>query len=180
MIGEFPSGAACWDIDELTAAASTAPDVAPDVALDSHSPAALVYTSGTTGASKGAVLTQENFAGERPRSVAKRMEITSDDRYLAVLPLFHVHGLGNGIQTWLAVGCHMKFVERFDHATAAEPLRVVRADAFFGVPTMYVRYARYRRRPRPSHSDSTRACSSPDPRRSPRTCMRRSARNMDT
>ncbi len=135
---EFPSGAVCWDIDELTAAAVSAPDVAPEAALDASSPAALVYTSGTTGASKGAVLTHGNFAANA-RSVAECWKITSDDRYLAVLPLFHVHGLGNGIQTWLAVGCHMKLVERFDHVTAADLFESYRPTLFFGVPTMYVR-----------------------------------------
>jgi malonyl-CoA/methylmalonyl-CoA synthetase len=135
---EFPSGSVCWDIDELTAATVAAPDIAPDADLDAGSPAALVYTSGTTGASKGAVLTHGNFASNA-RSVAECWKITSDDRYLAVLPLFHVHGLGNGIQTWLAVGCHMKLAARFDGATAADLFIAYRPTLFFGVPTMYVR-----------------------------------------
>jgi malonyl-CoA/methylmalonyl-CoA synthetase len=135
---DFPTGSVCWDIDELTAATIAAPDVAPDLALDANTPAALVYTSGTTGASKGAVLTHGNFVSNA-LSVANCWKITSDDRYLAALPLFHVHGLGNGIQTWLAVGCHMKLVERFDYTTAADLFESYRPTLFFGVPTMYVR-----------------------------------------
>ena len=90
------------------------------------------------GASKGAILTHGNFAANA-LAVANAWKITSDDRYLAVLPLFHVHGLGNGVQTWLAVGCHMRLVERFEAATAAELFEAYRPTLFFGVPTMYVR-----------------------------------------
>ena len=46
--------------------------------------------------------------------------ITANDRYLAVLPLFHVHGLANGLMTWLASGCRMRLVERFDAERAAD------------------------------------------------------------
>src|SRR6185369_14173043 len=65
--------------------------------------------------------------------------ITSDDRYLAVLPLFHVHGLGNGVHTWLASGCHMRLEERFDASRAMESFRAFRPTLIFGVPAVYVR-----------------------------------------
>jgi malonyl-CoA/methylmalonyl-CoA synthetase len=135
---EFPSGSICWDIDELTAAAVAAPDVHPELALDAGTPAALVYTSGTTGASKGAVLTHGNFVSNA-LAVVNSWKITSDERYLAALPLFHVHGLGNGIQAWLAAGCHMKLIAKFDFATAADTFESYAPTLFFGVPTMYVR-----------------------------------------
>ena len=135
---DLPAGVAAWDIEELTAAAATMRDARPRTELASSTPAALVYTSGTTGASKGAVLTQGNFAANA-LAVVESWRITSDERYLAVLPLFHVHGLGNGIQAWLAVGCHMKLVARFDHTTAADLFESYRPTLFFGVPTMYVR-----------------------------------------
>ncbi len=136
--GEFPAGVKCWDIDELTASAAGMPNKRPRTESSAASPAALVYTSGTTGASKGAVLTHDNFAANA-RAVASAWKITSDDRYLAALPLFHVHGLGNGIQTWLAVGCHMRLVARFEYATAADLFEAYKPTLFFGVPTMYVR-----------------------------------------
>jgi len=135
---EFPAGAVCWDIEELTALTVQAPDVRPETGLHAGSPAALVYTSGTTGASKGAVLTHGNFASNA-LSCASCWKITGGDRYLAALPLFHVHGLGNGIQTWLAVGCHMKLVARFEAATAPDLFDAYKPTLFFGVPTMYVR-----------------------------------------
>lgn len=135
---QFPAGVACWDVRTLCSDAAGMPDIRPTCALNAESPAALVYTSGTTGASKGAILTHGNFASNA-RGVAEAWRITSDDRYLAALPLFHVHGLGNGIQTWLAVGCHMKLVARFEAATAADLFESYRPTLFFGVPTMYVR-----------------------------------------
>ncbi|MFI5231195.1 MAG: class I adenylate-forming enzyme family protein [Gemmatimonadales bacterium] len=138
QMADLPDGVVAWDIETLTAEAAAMPDARPGERADAETPAALVYTSGTTGASKGAVLTHGNFAANA-LSVAQSWKITSEDRYLAVLPLFHVHGLGNGVQAWLAVGCHMKLVARFDYATAASVFEAYRPTVFFGVPTMYVR-----------------------------------------
>jgi malonyl-CoA/methylmalonyl-CoA synthetase len=109
-----------------------------NAALDEDSPAALVYTSGTTGASKGAVLTHGNFAANA-RNLLGSWRITENDRFLLALPLFHVHALGNGLHCWLASGCRMRLLERFEHATAAETMLDFQPTLFFGVPTMYVR-----------------------------------------
>jgi malonyl-CoA/methylmalonyl-CoA synthetase len=99
---------------------------------------ALVYTSGTTGASKGAVLTHGNFAANG-LALVQQWEFTAADRYLAALPLFHVHGLGNGVHAWLMSGCHMHLVERFEHDKAPQWFATYQPTVFFGVPTMYVR-----------------------------------------
>jgi malonyl-CoA/methylmalonyl-CoA synthetase len=109
---------------------------APPVQADA--PAAIIYTSGTTGAAKGAVLTQHNFVANARRLV-EAWRITSDDRLLLALPLFHVHGLGNGLHAWLAAGARMRLLERFDAATAPAELLEFKATLFFGVPTMFVR-----------------------------------------
>src|ERR1019366_9587980 len=138
QIPAFPSGLACWDVEALCVDAAAMPAERPQALLDADTPAALVYTSGTTGASKGAILTHGNFSSNA-LAVASCWKITSDDRYLAALPLFHVHGLGNGVQAWLAVGCHMRLVARFEAATAADLFESYRPTLFFGVPTMYVR-----------------------------------------
>jgi malonyl-CoA/methylmalonyl-CoA synthetase len=134
----FPAGTTCWDVEELSSKAARMDAVRPMVTLSAQTPSALVYTSGTTGTSKGAILTHGNFVANG-LSLVENWRITSDDRYLAALPLFHVHGLGNGLHVWLASGCHMRLVERFDHATAAELFETYRPTLFFGVPTMYVR-----------------------------------------
>jgi malonyl-CoA/methylmalonyl-CoA synthetase len=98
----------------------------------------MIYTSGTTGKPKGAVLTHGNLAANA-RHLLDAWRVTSSDRYLATLPLFHVHGLGNGICSWLASGCLMRLEERFDHAKAAKWFEGFEPTLFFGVPTMYVR-----------------------------------------
>jgi malonyl-CoA/methylmalonyl-CoA synthetase len=110
----------------------------PHVDLDGRTPAAIIYTSGTTGASKGAVLTHDNFAANAVNLVTC-WQITDRDRFLLALPLFHIHALGNGLHTWLASGCRMRLLERFDHTTAAREFLEFEPTLFFGVPTVYVR-----------------------------------------
>lgn len=120
---------------EAAAASSERP---PIVLLDGDDPAAIIYTSGTTGASKGAVLTHNNFIANAV-NLLTAWQITSQDRFLLVLPLFHIHALGNGLHCWLVSGCRMRLLERFDHRTAIHEFRDFRPTLFFGVPTVYVR-----------------------------------------
>jgi malonyl-CoA/methylmalonyl-CoA synthetase len=110
----------------------------PRIWLEGETPAAIIYTSGTTGKSKGAVLTHNNLAANAVNLLAV-WQITSADRLLLVLPLFHVHGLGNGLHCWLLSGCRLRLEERFDHQRAAEMFLGFRPTLFFGVPTIYVR-----------------------------------------
>lgn len=105
---------------------------------DGDTPAAIVYTSGTTGTAKGAVLTHHNFVVNAVNLVTC-WQFTAADRLLLTLPLFHVHGLGNGVHCWLASGCRMRLTERFAHDQAAGWMREFAPTVFFGVPTMYVR-----------------------------------------
>lgn len=136
--GDFPAGTQLWDVETLEREARALPSDRTAVVATADTPAALVYTSGTTGTAKGAVLTQGNFAANA-LTLVTAWGITSRDRYLAALPLFHVHGLGNGVQCWLVSGCHMKLVERFEQARALSWFESYQPTLFFGVPTMYVR-----------------------------------------
>ena len=138
--GVLPAGAAWWDVGELARDASTQDASRPEGAGEStaDTPIALVYTSGTTGAAKGAILTHGNFFANA-RAICDAWRITAAERFLCVLPLFHVHGLGNGIHAWLASGCHMKLVERFDALLIDTWFHDYRPTLFFGVPTIYVR-----------------------------------------
>ena len=108
------------------------------VPLEGDAPAALVYTSGTTGTSKGAILTHNNFAANA-MNLTGCWQITDRDRFLLALPLFHVHALGNGLHCWLTSGCRMRLLERFDQRTAADTFLDFQPTLFFGVPTVYVR-----------------------------------------
>lgn len=123
------------ELPELLASGSATTQL-PD--LDGDAPAALVYTSGTTGTSKGAILTHNNFAANAI-NLLTCWQITEQDRFLLALPLFHVHALGNGLHCWLMSGCRMRLLERFDHQTAVAQFLDFKPTLFFGVPTIYVR-----------------------------------------
>ena len=127
-----------WLVDDLAREAAAQTEEAPVVVTSGDTPAAIVYTSGTTGTSKGAVLTHHNFA-VNATNLLTCWQITAADRLLLTLPLFHVHGLGNGLHCWLVSGCRMRLTERFDHQQVAAWFREFRPTVFFGVPTMYVR-----------------------------------------
>jgi malonyl-CoA/methylmalonyl-CoA synthetase len=138
---DLPAGTTLWDVDALEREAAALDLTIAGAAAErcaANTPAAIIYTSGTTGVAKGAVLTHGNFAANA-LALVTAWGITAEDRYLAALPLFHVHGLGNGVQCWLASGCRMKLVERFDREEALSWFETYRPTLFFGVPTMYVR-----------------------------------------
>jgi malonyl-CoA/methylmalonyl-CoA synthetase len=134
----YPEGATLWPVKSLTECAATRPTTRLFAPLDGDTPAMIVYTSGTTGAAKGAVLSHNNLAANGI-NVMSCWRITDADRYLAVLPLFHVHGLGNGIHAWLISGCRMRLAERFEQRAAATLFAEFLPTLFFGVPTIYVR-----------------------------------------
>src|SRR5579862_1771230 len=98
--------------------------------------AAILYTSGTTGRSKGAMLTQENLLSN---AIALRdlWRFGGGDVLLHALPIFHTHGLFTATNTLLMAGGAMILLPRFDadHIFATLP----RATAMMGVPTFYTR-----------------------------------------
>jgi malonyl-CoA/methylmalonyl-CoA synthetase len=127
-----------YAVDQLRGLSRRFTDVPPACPAEGDSPAALVYTSGTTGRSKGAILTHNNFAANAVNLVTC-WQLTAADRLLLSLPLFHVHGLGNGLHTWLASGYRVRLLERFRKETILEEFLSFRPTVFFGVPTMYER-----------------------------------------
>ena len=98
--------------------------------------AALLYTSGTTGRSKGAMLTQTNLLSNAV-ALAEAWRFTADDVLLHALPIFHSHGLFVACNVSLLAGGSMIFQPRFDpdEVIAALP----RATTMMGVPTFYTR-----------------------------------------
>ena len=127
-----------WLLEDLRAELPNQPTTRTINVTDADTPAAIVYTSGTTGTSKGAVLTHHNFVVNAVNLLTV-WQFTPADRLLLTLPLFHVHGLGNGIHCWLASGCLLRLTERFAHDQAAQWMHDFQPTVFFGVPTMYVR-----------------------------------------
>jgi malonyl-CoA/methylmalonyl-CoA synthetase len=116
---------------------------APEPALDLVTRdvlAALVYTSGTTGEPKGAMLTSGNLLASA-EAVRVAWRWTPADRLVLALPLFHLHGLGVGVNGTLTAGSSMVLLERFDVDAVIDTIAAERATLFFGVPTMYARLA---------------------------------------
>ena len=98
--------------------------------------AAILYTSGTTGQPKGAMLSHRNLYSNAEALVAT-WAFTSDDVLLHALPLFHTHGLFVACHCALYAGARMILLPRFDAAQVASLMS--RASVLMGVPTFYVR-----------------------------------------
>ena len=107
-----------------------------DIHLDKDDLAAILYTSGTTGRSKGAMLTHNNLASNA-LTLAEYWRFSPDDVLLHVLPIFHTHGLFVATNTILVSGASMIFQNRFDVDAVMEALP--RATVMMGVPTYYSR-----------------------------------------
>ncbi|MDB5742060.1 MAG: AMP-dependent synthetase and ligase [Polaromonas sp.] len=98
--------------------------------------AAILYTSGTTGRSKGAMLSHGNLA-ENARVLKDYWGWRAGDVLIHALPIFHVHGLFVAIHGALINGSKMLWLSRFDPKQVIEKLPA--ATVFMGVPTLYVR-----------------------------------------
>ncbi|MGW4656655.1 acyl-CoA synthetase [Streptomyces sp. NPDC004279] len=107
--------------------------------VDEESPALVVYTSGTTGPPKGAVIPRRAVAATLD-ALADAWEWTGDDVLVQGLPLFHVHGLVLGVLGPLRRGGSVRHLGRFSTAGVARELGAG-ATMLFGVPTMYHRIA---------------------------------------
>lgn len=101
-------------------------------------PAMIVYTSGTTGRPKGALLSHRNLAAG-VAAVAAAWRWSPSDRLVLALPLFHVHGLCIGLLGTLSTGASAVVVPRFEAGAVLDAVTAHRGTLFFGVPTMYHR-----------------------------------------
>lgn len=120
-------------LQQLATSVPPQEEVAPRRGDDS---AAMLYTSGTTGRSKGAVLSCRNLVANA-RALHDAWRFTSDDVLLHVLPVFHVHGLFVALHCAFLAGAAVRFHERFDVAAVRADLP--RSTVMMGVPTQYHR-----------------------------------------
>lgn len=118
---------------ERASAAHAVEDLVPRQQKDL---AAILYTSGTTGRSKGAMITIENL-WSNANTLCGAWGFTSEDVLLHALPIFHAHGLFVAINCVIVSGSRMIFLPKFE---AAEVMRALpRSTVMMGVPTFYTR-----------------------------------------
>jgi fatty-acyl-CoA synthase len=104
-------------------------------AVDFDDPCLILYTSGTTGAPKGAVLTHRNVTFNTVNQLA-HFDVTSTDRTLCIAPVFHVTGLGQVTLPTLFKGGQVRPVGRFDPAAVLNAIAADRITGFSAVPTI--------------------------------------------
>ena len=100
--------------------------------------AAIVYTSGTTGRPRGAMLTRGNLLANQEQSLAGRFRISADDAVLLVLPLSHIYAMNVGLGTCVRVGATMVLAERFDPVASLEAIERDGVTIILGAPQMYI------------------------------------------
>ncbi|WP_354546127.1 malonyl-CoA synthase [Roseovarius sp. MBR-78] len=120
----------------LPDAARDLPETFETVPREANDLAALLYTSGTTGRSKGAMLTQDNLLSNA-RVLVDYWRFTEGDVLLHALPIFHTHGLFVATNVMLLAGGAMIFLPKFD--LEAMIAHLPRATTMMGVPTFYTR-----------------------------------------
>ena len=130
-------------IESLGASAGTVPALAArqdaawnDVKRGPDDLAAILYTSGTTGRAKGAMLTHGNLRSNAEALVVA-WRFSANDVLLHALPIFHVHGLFVATNVTLVAGASMLFLEKFDARDVLA--RMPQTTVLMGVPTFYTR-----------------------------------------
>jgi len=120
----------------LTEAAAKASPAFTTVARGNDDLAAILYTSGTTGRSKGAMLTHDNLASNS-LSLVDYWRFTDNDVLIHALPIYHTHGLFVASNVTLFARASMIFLPKFDPEAIIKLM--ARATVLMGVPTFYTR-----------------------------------------
>ncbi len=129
------------DVTEVARIDQLAMQVDPIAHLTPRHPndeAVILYTSGTTGKPKGAVLTQDNMVWNASICAFDTVQLRSDDVVLGVLPLFHSFGQTVVMNAGFRVGATIVLMPRFEPAAALELMVREGVTFFAGVPTMYM------------------------------------------
>lgn len=130
--GDTPSGARSFD----ALIAGRGPGAGGDEQIDPDALACILYTSGTTGHPKGAMLSHRNLIFNAAMTATMHVR-TAADTVVTALPLPHVYGSAI-LNAGVLCGATLVLLERFNEAAALEAIRRHRATMFEGVPTMYM------------------------------------------
>jgi long-chain acyl-CoA synthetase len=108
----------------------------PAAEINPDDTAGIIYTSGTTGLPKGVELTHKNYLVDAEQ-IAEATRMTGEDRFLCILPLFHVNAQVVTTLSPMCAGAGMILLEGFSPKTFLPALAQYKATAFSGVPTVY-------------------------------------------
>ncbi len=126
------------DADRLDLLAADAAPVDGYATREAADEAVILYTSGTTGKPKGAVLTQLNMVMNAHVTASNVIDLEPDDVILGCLPLFHSFGQTCAMNAGFYAGATLVLLPRFDAAQALDLMVTAGVNVFEGVPTMYV------------------------------------------
>ena len=125
-------------VDRLDLRAADVAPVGGYVMREPEDEAVILYTSGTTGTPKGAVLTQLNMVMNAMVFAVSVVELSTRDVILGCLPLFHSFGQTCAMNAGFYAGSTLVLLPRFDGAAALESIVTEQVNVFMGVPTMYI------------------------------------------
>ncbi len=153
-------------LDELLSS-----DPVPVVDVDPDHIAALMFTSGTAGHPRAAMLSHGNLAANIQQDLTARDHTDTDDIVYGVLPLFHIFGLNVVLGVSLTVGATVLLVQRFDPATAVQSIVQRGVTVVPGAPPMWIAFSQFDELP-PSSFQSVRLAASGASRLSPGVAQR--------
>jgi long-chain acyl-CoA synthetase len=124
---------------------ASAPGAVRDVAADDV--AALLFTSGTAGAPRAAMLTHGSMRANLDQARRSREHLSAGDVCYGVIPLYHVYGLNVVLGQTLLSGATLLLVQRFDPATAVDSIRERGVTVVYGAPSMWVPFSQFEEAP---------------------------------
>jgi len=134
--GDAPDGVR--SLDELLGA-----EPAPVVDVEPDDVAVMMFTSGTAGLPKAAMLSHHNLLVNIEQDLTARDHINEGDIVYGVLPMFHIFGLNVMLGVGLAVGATLVLVQRFDPATAVQSIVKRQVTVVPGAPPMWIAFSHF-------------------------------------
>jgi long-chain acyl-CoA synthetase len=138
LVPNGTAGAAAAGVPVLVAEVPVDRPIETIATREPQDDAVILYTSGTTGQPKGAVLTQNNIILNADVCVSDLFYVVRDDVFLATLPLFHAFGQTVVMNAAFRAGASLVLMPRFDGAAALDLMIEQGVTVFAGVPTMYI------------------------------------------
>ncbi|HEY5664473.1 MAG TPA: AMP-binding protein [Ilumatobacter sp.] len=127
----------------VTLESLAAADPVPTVDVDPDQVAVMMFTSGTAGPPKAAMLSHRNLLANIEQDRSARDHISSGDVVYGVLPMFHIFGLNVVLGVSIAEGATIVLVQRFDPATAAQSIVQRQVTVVPGAPPMWIAFSHF-------------------------------------